>query len=194
MEAAISTLKARFTLPSTSALEDNRMCRICWCEYEGKDRAVELPCGHIFGEECILTWGQTMTWTGNFQGCPFCQKDFLPPPTWYFWTVILFDWLCFMLGVIAAILGGRTNLIIFCCAAVVNTAIEQWPDLDPNSYVALGLFYYFHIFPAWRVYLNAEGSWRGCLGAFVFILPLWFIDLLDFAGYDIGASWRNLLQ
>ena len=44
-----------------------------------QERAVKLPCGHIFGEDCILDWAQGITPSGRYNGCPWCRSELLPP-------------------------------------------------------------------------------------------------------------------
>ena len=48
-------------------------------EYEEEDKPVKLPCGHVFGEECVLTWALASTPTRRHNGCPSCHAELLPP-------------------------------------------------------------------------------------------------------------------
>lgn len=78
MDTAIAKLKQRFSEPPTEILEENNKCSICWSDYEEDHRPVKLPCGHIFREECILSWAQRTTLSGRYQRCPFCQAELIP--------------------------------------------------------------------------------------------------------------------
>jgi len=49
--------------------EEEVCCSICLCEYEERELAVMLPCGHIFHEACVSAW------TTNHIRCPLCNLD-----------------------------------------------------------------------------------------------------------------------
>ncbi len=43
MKSAITTLKQRFSEPPSEKLKESSKCSICWSDYEGEDRPVNLP-------------------------------------------------------------------------------------------------------------------------------------------------------
>jgi hypothetical protein len=47
-------------------------CSICLCEYETNERLYELPCTHVFHQECIDSW------TSNHTKCPLCNMELEP--------------------------------------------------------------------------------------------------------------------
>ncbi|KAM0803767.1 hypothetical protein BDR22DRAFT_837804 [Usnea florida] len=79
MKKAIAALKQRFTTPSADQIQQHPLCSICWVDYDGDDQAVVLPCGHVFGEECIIAWASGVTPLGRHNGCPYCRAELLPP-------------------------------------------------------------------------------------------------------------------
>lgn len=79
MDKAIADLKQRFTEPSAELIQQNPLCGICWNDLDGEDRPVKLPCGHVFGEECVISWAKGITPTGRYHGCPYCRAELLPP-------------------------------------------------------------------------------------------------------------------
>ena len=56
------------TKGSSIAHIDNH-CSICLSEYEESDSLIQLPCGHVYHEECIQAWTQ------NHVKCPLCNFD-----------------------------------------------------------------------------------------------------------------------
>lgn len=79
MEQAIETLQPRFMAPSADLLQQNPLCCICWNDYDDGDLPVKLPCGHVFGEDCVIAWARGTTPTGRHNGCPSCRAQLLPP-------------------------------------------------------------------------------------------------------------------
>lgn len=49
--------------------EEQPSCSVCLCEYEQGDRLVQLPCKHIYHEECITAW------CNNNIRCPLCNSN-----------------------------------------------------------------------------------------------------------------------
>ena len=49
--------------------EDGPHCSICLGEYEDGEKLVQLPCGHIYHEDCVGSW------TTNHTRCPLCNLD-----------------------------------------------------------------------------------------------------------------------
>ncbi|KAF2242982.1 hypothetical protein BU26DRAFT_609695 [Trematosphaeria pertusa] len=69
---------------SACSLRDDRDCYICFRPYsfdgwQSNDRDVEtpkrLPCGHIFGVDCILSWSL------ESNTCPYCRTVLFKPVT-----------------------------------------------------------------------------------------------------------------
>lgn len=54
MNKTIATLRQSFTEPSADLMQQHPLCGICWTDYDGEDRPVKLPCGHVFGEVVSL--------------------------------------------------------------------------------------------------------------------------------------------
>ena len=55
--------------PQTLDPEDH--CMICHTEYDSATESpVRLPCGHVFGESCILQW----LWARDRNTCPLCSR------------------------------------------------------------------------------------------------------------------------
>ncbi|GMH71584.1 hypothetical protein TL16_g05694 [Triparma laevis f. inornata] len=50
-------------------LDEQNTCSICICEYEPSDTCVQLPCGHIYHDECLEQWIE------NHHKCPLCNMD-----------------------------------------------------------------------------------------------------------------------
>lgn len=92
MDNAVVALRQLFAVPSTDLMQQHPLCGICWSDYDGKDRPVKLPCGHVFGEECIIAWAKGTTPTGRHNGCPTCRAGLLPPSL-YSRTSALSYWL-----------------------------------------------------------------------------------------------------
>ncbi|KAI8934739.1 hypothetical protein NX059_008427 [Plenodomus lindquistii] len=90
----IQALKEKLPRRLPSELSDNtsKACDICSKDYsltevkpsEDAEIAVELPCGHCFGESCINTWFDTCRTHKNKVTCPMCRKQLIelprPPP------------------------------------------------------------------------------------------------------------------
>lgn len=34
----------------------DEQCRICLCQYQLNEKALNMPCNHIFHENCLKTW------------------------------------------------------------------------------------------------------------------------------------------
>lgn len=68
--------------------KDDRQCNICTAPYrsgEDQERPIRLPCGHVFGRDCILEWLSPFE-KEYHNSCPTCRanivaswEDILPP-------------------------------------------------------------------------------------------------------------------
>lgn len=56
-------------------IPDDEPCSICYEPFqESNEEAVKLPCLHIFGKSCIITWLK------EYDTCPMCRHDFFKQP------------------------------------------------------------------------------------------------------------------
>lgn len=86
----IQELKGKLPRRLPSELSDaiSKACDICSKDYspidvkptEEAEIAIELPCGHCFGESCINTWFDTCKTHKNKVTCPMCRKLLIEPP------------------------------------------------------------------------------------------------------------------
>ncbi|KAH8730594.1 hypothetical protein GQ44DRAFT_449205 [Phaeosphaeriaceae sp. PMI808] len=78
-------------LPSEIGKGKSSTCDICAKDYssihvkpcEENEVAVELPCGHLFGEFCIFQWFDTSRTHKNKITCPMCRKQLLEPTRYH---------------------------------------------------------------------------------------------------------------
>jgi len=49
--------------------DEGPTCSICLCEYEKGEKLIQLPCKHVFHEDCITSW------TDHNTRCPLCNAD-----------------------------------------------------------------------------------------------------------------------
>lgn len=56
-------------LPKGADVDQDNHCSICLGEYEDSDTLIQLPCQHIYHDECIQSW------TSNHVKCPLCNMD-----------------------------------------------------------------------------------------------------------------------
>ncbi|MCJ1455996.1 hypothetical protein MMC28_006353 [Mycoblastus sanguinarius] len=64
------------TTPKSSQLEDNVACQICYKPFLTVGNAeipIKLPCGHIFGVTCVLSWLGPLPQNGP-DACPLCRQ------------------------------------------------------------------------------------------------------------------------
>ena len=76
---AIAFIEGLISLELDELKQEDRMCAICLQPYrqgESQEIPLQLPCGHIFGKECLLTW---LTDIGkddaHVASCPMCRKE-----------------------------------------------------------------------------------------------------------------------
>lgn len=77
----VATLFTRVAVESLAT--EDKLCGICHENFgeeeeeeeesESKHDPVRLPCGHIFGEECIVYW------LVSENTCPYCRRDYGAP-------------------------------------------------------------------------------------------------------------------
>ena len=145
MDKAIRTLQQRFTAPSADAIQQNPLCRICWDDYEGLDRPVTLPCGHVFGEECIIAWSRGITPTGRHNGCPCCRAELLPPSL-HSRASALRDWQADVWRIFRMLIGGRREIALAVMLWAASICTRFFPESKVAEYVRLGLDGLFALF------------------------------------------------
>ncbi|KAF2642220.1 hypothetical protein P280DRAFT_506639 [Massarina eburnea CBS 473.64] len=57
--------------PAPSSADTSSPCTICMDTYDGSHRAVQLPCSHVFGRNCISEWANSRAENSN--ACPICR-------------------------------------------------------------------------------------------------------------------------
>ncbi|KAF2431801.1 hypothetical protein EJ08DRAFT_712181 [Tothia fuscella] len=59
--------------PTINVPRDLNECGICHQEYfdTPNDRPIRLPCGHVFGSECLISWLDTVTSNQYINTCPY---------------------------------------------------------------------------------------------------------------------------
>ncbi len=58
---------ASLTRKPFSQVEGNKECSVCQDEFDQNTQVIQLPCTHIFHENCIVTWLKV---NGS---CPVCR-------------------------------------------------------------------------------------------------------------------------
>lgn len=162
MTEAIAALRQRFTVPSADLLQQHPLCGICWNDYDGEDQPVKLPCGHVFGEECVIAWAKGATPTGRHNGCPSCRSELLPPSLYSRASALSNElsgiWLCFK-----DLLGGQRGVALVVGLKIANIGAGYFPESQVGACVRRGslmirLGFMVHRFagePGWpRVILN----------------------------------------
>ncbi|OWY57191.1 zinc ion binding protein [Alternaria alternata] len=77
-------------LPSALPEDASKTCDICQKDYattlvaptEDEENAVQLVCGHRFGEFCINQWFDTCREHKNKVTCPMCRAQLIEEPRW----------------------------------------------------------------------------------------------------------------
>ena len=138
MDKAIGALRQRFTEPSADAIQQNPLCRICWNDYEGEDRPVKLPCGHLFGEECIIAWSRGITPNGRHNGCPYCRAELLPPSL-HSRASALRNWCLDIWLFFRELTGGPREIALEAALWVASACTRCFPESKVAGYVRLGL-------------------------------------------------------
>lgn len=60
--------------------EDDKDCAICFQPYSKESTPIRMPCGHVYGSDCILSWAQSQ---GTSLSCPMCRDN----PLADIWTI-----------------------------------------------------------------------------------------------------------
>ena len=137
MNKAIATLRRRFTTPSADLIQQHPLCGICWNDYDGEDKPVELPCGHVFGEECVIAWAKGTTPTGRHNGCPSCRGELLRPSL-YSYTSALGYWLSGIWFCLKDLVGGQRGVALVVGLEIANIGAGQFPDSQIGACVRKG--------------------------------------------------------
>ena len=160
MEKAIATLKQRFTTPSADEIQQHPLCSICWSDYDGDDQAVVLPCGHVFGEECIIAWASGVTPRGRHNGCPYCRAELLPP-SMHSRSKALADLVSDLIALgpaLWSLYGGPWGVGVAVFLQITKLA-RPYLNLSPFWLVMLGLASGAHFVNMVRIILRLQG-WR----------------------------------
>lgn len=132
MESALTALQQRFSSPSNNENQGLDSCSICWTDYDQADRPIKLPCGHIFGEECILAWAQGTTPSGRYNGCPICRAELLPP-SWSSRTAGLNYWMSAIWQSLWIEFGGNFGILVRLVSCIVVLVLGTFADSPVKS-------------------------------------------------------------
>lgn len=164
MDKAIATLQKHFTIPTPDTMESNQQCGTCWTDFSEDDQGVKLPCGHVFGEECILAWVRGTKPNGHYNSCPTCRAELLPPS--------LHSRAAGLVWCAAAIwqevysfIGVRRRLALFFVGVIVRAGARLL--LDAASSEAIQPWLSPMIYILWLREFSKVIGWRGVLLAFL---------------------------
>lgn len=87
MQMQVLRDRLRHFLPKELPEGIGTMCDICQKDYstkhvdpsEDEEIAIQLPCKHVFGEQCINTWFDTCKKQKLKITCPMCRKLLIEP-------------------------------------------------------------------------------------------------------------------
>ena len=194
MEKAIATLKQRFTTPSADQMQQHPLCSICWADYDGRDQAVVLPCGHVFGEECVIAWASGVTPMGRHNGCPYCRAELLPPSMHSLTTALaalVSDVLALeqtLEQTLIVVSGGRCAVAFAVSLKTIQLA-KPYLNLSPFWYIVLGLVSATHFVNAIRVLVKLQGWGWTRLSVAVAL----FGAMIRVYSYTSSSSWITLV-
>lgn len=132
-----------------------------------KDQAVKLPCVHIFGEQCILTWAQGTTPHGRYNSCPNCLVELLPPSMYSRFSA-LGCWL-------QAFIHVPRPLTLGLVLEIVVISARQFPDSQICGLIkgALDLFLLVY----WFYWVAKLCGWRWMLFTSIFSIGVTWVRL-----------------
>ena len=185
MEKAIATLKERFTTPSADQMQQHPLCSICWTDYDGRDQAVVLPCGHVFGEECVLAWAKGVTPMGRHNGCPYCRAELLPP-SMHSRTEALAALVSDIMPILMVLSGGTCGVALWVFLEIMDFA-KPWLNLSPFLKAVLGLASAAHFVNFVRICFKLLG-WRW---TWFSVAATLFVAIVKINTYT-GTSWMKL--
>ena len=160
MEKAIANLKQRLNTASADDILQHPLCSICWNDYEGDDQAIVLPCGHVFGEECVIAWASGVTPMGRHNGCPLCRAELLPPSLHSRFKALsdLVSDLIALGPILMSLYGGPWGVAVMVFLEVTRFA-KPYLNLSPIWLVMLGLAEGAQWVNMVRIVLKVQG-WR----------------------------------
>ncbi len=133
------TLRQRLSAPSNDERQTLPPCDICWNDYGPEERPVKLPCNHIFGEKCILTWARGTTPSGRYNGCPTCRAEIFPPTVssrltgFKHWHAVF----CHQFVILA---GGKIGLATNVAVWTLNVFVRMLPASPMRSFLRVLMF------------------------------------------------------
>lgn len=150
MDKAIAKLKKRFTEPSGDLIKQNPRCAICWRDFDADYRPVKLPCGHIFGKECIISWARGITPSGRYNSCPICRAELLPP-TLHTRTSTLWQSLPHSWADIQWLLGGNQGVALVFALFTIICFAKPCSEGKVTPLIRIGTSTMFYLFMTMRV-------------------------------------------
>lgn len=181
MKKAINTLKKRFTTPSADSLQQHPLCGICLKDYNGEDQPIMLPCGHVFGEQCVITWAQGTTPNGRHNRCPVCRAELLPPSlhsrisALYWWSADAAD-VCYTFWlVIMDILGGPVGVALVVGLILAIFGAERYPQSFIGGYIGVMSLACLVVFLTDRIANKIGWKWL----SLIFVAEITFMHYKD---------------
>ena len=182
MDKAIVNLQQCFTAPSADLIEQNPQCGICWDEYHREDRPVKLPCGHVFGENCVSAWARGTTPTGRYNGCPNCRAEILPPSL-HSRIGALLQWLCDLWPVVKLAFGGLQGVVLVFGLTTMIFRVERSSEPQVATRVRIGMMWLLTSFLTIRIAILF--GWRQAI-------PFWAAQAV--CGFILGRMVYSALS
>ena len=173
MNKAIKTLQQRFTEPSADQLQRSPLCGICWSDYDGDDRPVSLPCGHVFGRECVIAWTRGTTPTGRHNGCPCCRAELLPPSL-HSRIYGLRYWLDLWLD-LDIVVGGPRGKAFLTVLSMIHHSVKLFPESEFATSIRIGSQLLIILFYTKRFAVLL--GWKHAMYAFAFQIVALIVEL-----------------
>lgn len=178
MPDAHPNIRQRLSTLSRDERQTLPPCDICQNDYGPEERPVKLPCNHIFGEKCIITWARGTTPSGRYNGCPTCRAEILPPTLssrltgFKYWHAAF----CHQFVILA---GGKIGLAMNVAVWTLNVFVRILPESPMRSFLRVLMFVLLHI-RWWRLLVIWYGGrW---------MLPI-FLALLAYDILGELSSW-----